>query len=51
MDTEPVFETLDELRDRVPAELHPVLDALSEGSEDAPEEAWRRLLKETLNEG
>lgn len=47
---EPLLETLNALRDRVPAELRPVLDAFSEESEDAPEEAWRRLLKETLDE-
>lgn len=51
MATEPLLETLDALRDRVSPALHPVLDAFSEESEGAPEEAWRQVLRETLDEG
>lgn len=50
MSSEPLLETLNSLRNQVPDALQPVLDAFSDDSEDGPEDAWQRLVKETLDE-
>lgn len=51
MPSDPLLETLTALRDEIPPALHRVLDAFSADAEDAPEEAWQQLLRETLDEG
>lgn len=51
MVSETLAKALKAIRDDAPPALHPVLDAFMDESDDAPEEAWQNVLRETLNEG
>lgn len=51
MISETLENALKALQGDTPAALRPVLDAFMEESDDAPEEAWQNLLRETLDEG
>jgi hypothetical protein len=43
-------DALKQLGADAPSELNPVLDALGDEGEDAAEEAWQKIIGETLNE-
>jgi hypothetical protein len=51
MVSETLAKALKTIREDAPPALHPVLDAFMDESDDAPEEAWQNVLRETLDEG
>jgi hypothetical protein len=51
MVSDSLAKALKEIREDAPPALRPVLDAFFDKSDDAPEEAWQNVLRETLDEG